>query len=98
MNSPGPAQMIATISSKQVARAKARRALRHIEEAQNQLRIACEELCPIDGMVRQWDLVGKEYDRVHALWHKVNLRANADDYDLDSDAKRNIDHYAARLQ
>lgn len=75
------------MSTKHIAKAKVRKALAHIEAAQHQLGNACEELCPIDGMCEEWTLVGKHYDQVHALWHKVNFRANADDYDLDSDAK-----------
>jgi hypothetical protein len=76
--------------SKLVAQAKARKALRHIETAQNFLRMACEELCPIDGMCPEWDDVGDHYDKVKALWHRVNMRANADDYDLDRDARTRL--------
>lgn len=76
--------------SKLIAKAKARRALQHIETAQYHLSMACQELCPIDGMCPEWTLVGKHYDKVHALWRKVDIRANADDYDLDRDAKERL--------
>jgi hypothetical protein len=76
--------------SKPVAQAKAQRALDYIEAAQRLLGSAAEELCPIAGLCPEWEAVGKQYDKVHALWHRVNMRANGNDYDLDSDTKRRL--------
>lgn len=75
------------IDTKLIAKQKARLALQYIESAQHMLGKACGELSPIAGMCDEWSLVGKLYDKVHDGWHEVNMRANADDYDLDSDEK-----------
>lgn len=67
---------------------RARAALERIAEAQARILDACEYLCRIDGLCPEWEIVGQEYDRLKALWHKVNLRVNGGGFDLDSDAKR----------
>lgn len=59
-------------SSNQIAQAKAQKALHLIEQAQTILGLACQELCPIVGACKQWEMVGKHYDKTKALWHRVN--------------------------
>lgn len=54
------------------ADARIREALKRIEHAQAELYEACSDLSPIIGMAKQWEAVGKEADRVKALWHRVN--------------------------
>lgn len=76
--------------TKQLAELKARRALECIEQAQRLLSKACEELCPLDGLCPEWEDVGDHYDKVKALWHRVNNRVNGGGYDLDADAKRRL--------
>lgn len=77
--------------TKQLAEIKARRALELIEQAQRLLSKACEELCPLDGLCPQWEDVGDHYDKIKALWHRVNSRVNGGGFDLDSDAKRKLE-------
>ncbi len=57
------------------ADAKVRAALDHIEEAQQELGRACQELCPIIGGASQWKRVRALYDRVHDEWHRVHAWA-----------------------
>lgn len=73
------------------AQAKVDRALEHVEAAQRLLGRACEELCPIVGVIDRWEAIGKLYDDVHAEWHRLNLRRSASNLTLDSDAKRRFD-------
>lgn len=76
--------------SQKVAEDKARKALEAIEQAQRLLSKACEELCPLDGLCPEWEDVGAHYDKVKALWHRVNLRVNGGGFDLDQNAKRKL--------
>ncbi len=73
--------------SKAVARARVRRALALIEQAQNTLNEACAQLSPVTGFVRDWERVGKVADQVNAAWHRLNGRDDSE-ADLDGDAKR----------
>lgn len=74
--------------TQQLALLKARRALQAIEQAHVLLSKACEELCPIDGLCPQWEDVGDHYDKVKALWHRVNSRINGGGFDMDTDSRR----------
>lgn len=49
-------------------------ALRKIVQAQSLLYQACEDLSPVVGMAKEWELIGKEAVRVKTMWHKVNAR------------------------
>lgn len=67
------------------AQEKVDEALEKIEAAQVLLMEASQSLSPVIGMVKEWTLVGKEYDRVKALWYKVR---NIDGkFRLDSEPK-----------
>lgn len=57
----------------QVAIERIRRALDHLQEAQNLVGRALQELSPITGgALPVWNLGHRLYDRVHAYWYKVN--------------------------
>lgn len=73
--------------TQQVAREKIAYACKQIEAAQRLLGRACEELCPIVGLAKEWERLGNLYDKVHAEWHRVNLKVEGG-FDLDGDAKR----------
>jgi len=53
-------------------RAKLRRALHEIQEAQNGVGRALQELSPIIGALPTYSKGHKLYDQVHAYWYKVN--------------------------
>jgi hypothetical protein len=54
--------------------AKVRRALDLLQEAQNIVGEACQELCPIGGFANTWGLTCKLYDKIKAHWHLVEAR------------------------
>lgn len=60
------------------------RALEKIQEAQNQLGQACAELSALQGGVPVWKATSKLYDRVHALWYRVERFRQQGRYRLDS--------------
>jgi hypothetical protein len=56
--------------------ARVRRALALIEEAQNLVEEASQELCPVRYFADMWSLTGKLYRRIKRHWHLVEkLRA-----------------------
>jgi hypothetical protein len=86
--SPTPEQLRAE------AEARVRRALAHIQEAQNHLGHAQAELSGIERGVRAWRLVGRLYDRVHAAWYRVEAFRKAGRFTLDGIS---TDTFAGRL-
>lgn len=75
-----------TVTTREIAQDRVRRALDLIEEAQDRLRVASEMLCPVLGFVREWEATGKAHDQVKRLWHKVN-QTDTSRVDLDESAK-----------
>lgn len=67
------------------AQQKIRQALNEIEKAQLALGRACEALSPVVGMVKEWERVGKLYDKVNAEWHRLNRQDGP--FRLDSEPK-----------
>ncbi len=61
-------------------------ACQKIEAAQRLLGDACGDLSSVLGLCPEWERVGKLYDKVHAEWHRVNLKVEGG-FDLDSDSK-----------
>lgn len=53
------------------AEARVRNALAHIQEAQNHLGAAREQLSALCGGIPVWKSAGKLYDRVHTFWYRV---------------------------
>lgn len=78
------------LNSKKIAAEKFNRALTLIEKAQHLLSDACGELCPLEGAVESWELVGKHYDLVHDLWRRVAYNTPRSCLDLDEDSKRTL--------
>lgn len=61
-----------------------RKALEHIQQAQNELGSACAELSSITGGVTVWRTTSKLYDSVHALWYRVEDFRMRGKFGLDS--------------
>jgi hypothetical protein len=49
-------------------------ALALIQEAQDLLETACQQLSPVAGFCRAWEAVGKSRDQVHRTWYAVESR------------------------
>ena len=65
------------------AREKAARAMRHIENAQNELRSAQQELSALRGGSVVWKRAGKMADACHAFWYRVQSFRDGGKYSLD---------------
>lgn len=76
------------------AEARVRQAMRHIENAQNELRTACEMLSPITHGAALYTACGKLTDKVHAFWYRVQNFSYGRRYGLDS---VNVEALAQRL-
>lgn len=72
-----------------LAAAKVRRAMALVEEAQNKLMEACQELSPIIGAVPQWRKTSSLHDRVKAHWYALDawLRKSSHRIDVDGSHK-----------
>jgi hypothetical protein len=69
--------------SELTARLKYQKALKLIEQAQNTLSDACQELCPLIGAVDQWEDCGRAYDHVHDLWRRIAYSVARDNVRMD---------------
>lgn len=92
---PTPAQLQAA------AKFRVDRALRLIEQAQNDLNSACADLSTLNGGVPVWKATGAMADRVKALWYRVHNfrmggRYSLDDMHVQALAK-NLEHDAQRV-
>jgi hypothetical protein len=67
------------------AQAKVAQALRDIEAAQVLLGNDCAALSPVVGLVKEWERIGKLYDKVKAEWHRLNQMDGP--FRLDSEPK-----------
>lgn len=63
--------------------AAATRALRHIENAQNELAAACGELSRLKRGIPVWTACHKLTDKVHAFWYRVDSFRAGGRYSLD---------------
>jgi len=81
-NSKEPANL------QQIARAVAEDRIRHamelIEQAQNDLALACAELSAVTGGVPIWRATSKLHDRVKAHWYRVDAFRGRGRFGLDS--------------
>lgn len=68
---------------RRAAREKAARAMRHIENAQNELRSAQQELSALRGGATVWNRAGKMADACHAFWYRVQSFRDGGKYSLD---------------
>ena len=75
------------MTSTELAKLKVQKALNLIQNAQALLGEASAELSGIIGAASKWQQVGKEYDRVHALWYKVEGLIHNDRLFLDGAAE-----------
>jgi len=83
------------INTKEIAKEKAQKALRLIEQAQTLLGEACAELSSLSHGAKQWKAVGDHYDKTKELWHKINMSLPLEKIDLDPDTARS---YFAKLR
>lgn len=74
--------------SKAEARRRIAAALNLIEDAQTRLSMAAETVSRVRDSRLHWDLIGKGFDQVRALWHRVNERTAAREFRMDSDWER----------
>ncbi len=77
------------------ARARVQKALDHIEAAQGELCSACQELSALVGGIPSWKAASTLYDRVKALWYRVEGFRTGGRYTLDS---VNAEAFLRRLQ
>lgn len=77
------------------ARARVQKALDHIERAQGELCSACQELSALVGGIPSWKAASTLYDRVKALWYRVESFRTGGRYSLDS---VNAEAFLRRLQ
>lgn len=77
------------------ARARVQKALDHIEAAQGELCSACQELSALVGGIPSWKAASTLYDRVKALWYRVEGFRMGGRYSLDS---VNAEAFLRRLQ
>lgn len=49
-------------------------ALRIIQDAQNLINHAAQELCPVDGFADEWSESVMVHDAIKEYWHRVNSR------------------------
>jgi hypothetical protein len=65
------------------AELRVRRALAHIQQAQNALGSACSELSALEHGYPTQQAVSKVYDRVHELWYRVQRFQQSGRFRLD---------------
>lgn len=75
-------------ASYRAADARVRVALRSIEDAQRLLDQACQALSSVNGMLLEWQKVGKACDQVKVSWHAVQRKAER----LGRQGRLGIDH------
>lgn len=78
-----------TVSRRGIARAKIYAALSMIEEAQVLLSRATAEICPVIGVIKNYDQLGTLYLKVKQAWHKLNRRADDSTIRLDHEPTPN---------
>lgn len=79
----GPELELSEAELRAAAVAAADRALRHIENAQNELGNACAELSRLCNGVPVWKSCHTLTDKVHAFWYRVEGFRNGGRYWLD---------------
>jgi hypothetical protein len=76
------------------AERRIRRAMDHVEHAQRELELACQDLCDIKGALPLWTALGVLGNRVHAAWGRLARFVEKGRYDLDGLAR---EAFARRL-
>jgi hypothetical protein len=66
------------------AELRVRRALDHIQTAQQHLGRAAAELSNLEGGAIVWRAAGKLYDRIHSFWYRVEAFRQGGRFRLDS--------------
>ena len=86
------------LDTKAIARGRVATALRYIEDAQNMLESACQELSGVTGGATvDWRRVSVLTDKVKAEWYRVEsrLQKNGKRYDLDYENAEGVRRRAA---
>jgi hypothetical protein len=65
------------------AQLRVRRALDHIQRAQEEIGRASAELSSLIGGIPVWKAAGKLYDQVHRFWYRVEAFRQAGRFTLD---------------
>lgn len=73
-------------------------ALDHIEQAQRHLGEAAALLSNLAGGATGWAATAKIYDRVHALWHRIEAFRKKGRFNLDSLAQESLAKKLAQQQ
>lgn len=73
-----------------------RRALGHIQQAQNELGRACSELAKLCNGAGAWKRVGKAYDVVHKVWYAVEAVRMKGECEIDGLTEQALEHEVVR--
>lgn len=85
------------LDTKVVARHRIAKALDHIQKAQNHLDYAGQEISAVCFAMPLGNLVMKARERVHSMWHKINLALEKEErsanpkFDLDDLHKASLE-------
>lgn len=73
--------------SEMIAREQYQKALKLIEQAQNKLTEACQQLSPLIGACGQWEDCGRMQTEVHELWRRLAYDMARENVKMDYDVE-----------
>lgn len=66
------------------AQIKIQEAMRLIEQAQQTLDKAAQQLCPVRGLGSEWTKCVRLYEEIRKLWYRVEKKLDGGKYDMQS--------------
>jgi hypothetical protein len=78
------------VTSREIAEARVRAALEHLQQAQVEVERARQQLAAVVGVLPEYDRLGKLYERVRAEWYRLAAKRGSPRLDLDSDARARL--------